>query len=83
MVTELEDALACAKRIFDFIDTPSRTEMWLTLFEVEKADGSVNVENISFSSRKEVPLLQNIPIDVRARTSDCHRQGLPDVERLR
>ena len=33
--------------------------------ELEKADGSVNVENISFSYRKEVPLLQNISIDVK------------------
>ena len=65
VVTELENALACAKRIFDFIDTPAQEPDVADAIELEKADGSVNVENISFSYRKEVPLLQNISIDVK------------------
>ena len=65
VVTELENALACAKRIFDFIDTPAQEPDVADAVELEKADGSVNVENISFSYRKEVPLLQNIYIDVK------------------
>ena len=65
VVTELENALACAKRIFDFIDTPAQEPDIPGAFELERADGSVGVENISFSYRKEVPLLQNISIDVK------------------
>ena len=65
VVTELENALACAKRIFDFIDTPAQEPDVADAVELEKADGSVNVENVSFSYRKEVPLLQNISIDVQ------------------
>ena len=65
VVTELENALACAKRIFDFIDTPAQEPDAPGAFELERADGSVGVENISFSYRKEVPLLQNISIDVK------------------
>ncbi len=65
VVTELENALACAKRIFDFIDTPAQEPDVADAVELDKADGSVNVENISFSYRKEVPLLQNISIDVK------------------
>ena len=65
VVTELENALACAKRIFDFIDTPAQEPDIPGAVELEKADGSVNVENVSFSYRKEVPLLQNISIDVK------------------
>ncbi len=65
VVTELENALACAKRIFDFIDTPAQEPDVANAVELEKADGSVNVENVSFSYRKEVPLLQNISIDVK------------------
>ncbi len=65
VVTELENALACAKRIFDFIDTPAQEPDVADAVELEKADGSVNVENVSFSYRKEVPLLQNISIDVK------------------
>ena len=33
--------------------------------ELEKADGRVSVENVSFSYRKEVPLLTDISIDVK------------------
>lgn len=65
VVTELENALACAKRIFDFIDTPAQEPDVPGAFKLERADGSVGVENISFSYRKEVPLLQNISIDVK------------------
>ena len=65
VVTELENALACAKRIFDFIDTPAQEPDVADAVELEKAEGSVNVENISFSYRKEVPLRQNISIDVK------------------
>lgn len=65
VVTELENALACAKRLFDFIDTPVQEPDMPGAYELEKADGSVKVENISFSYRKETPLLQDITIDVK------------------
>lgn len=65
VVTELENALACAKRLFDFIDTPAQEPDMPGAYELEKADGSVRVEHISFSYRKEVPLLQDITINVK------------------
>ena len=65
VVTELENALACAKRIFDFIDTPAEEPDAPDAVVLEKADGSVAVENISFSYRPEVPLLKDISIDVK------------------
>ena len=65
VVTELENALACAKRIFDFIDTPAEEPDAPDAVVLEKADGSVAVENVSFSYRPEVPLLQDITIDVK------------------
>ena len=52
VVTELENALACAKRLFDFIDTPVQEPDAPGAVELKKADGMVNVENISFSYRK-------------------------------
>ena len=72
VVTELENALACAKRLFDFIDTPVQEPDAPGAVELKKADGRVNVENISFSYRKEVPLLTDISIDVKAGTENCH-----------
>lgn len=65
VITELENALACAKRLFDFIDTPAQEPDAPDASELEKADGRVSVENVSFSYRKEVPLLTDISIDVK------------------
>ena len=65
VITELENALACAKRLFDFIDTPAQEPDAPGAAELEKADGRVSVENVSFSYRKEVPLLTDISIDVK------------------
>ena len=65
VITELENALACAKRLFDFIDTSVQEPDAPGAVELEKADGRVSVENVSFSYRKEVPLLTDISIDVK------------------
>lgn len=65
VVTELENALACAQRIFDFLDTPAIEPDAPHAVVLTHADGSLQVENISFSYRPEVPLLQNISIDVK------------------
>lgn len=65
VVTELENALACAKRIFDFMDTPAEEPDAPDAVVLGKADGSVKVENISFSYSPEVPLLKEISIDVK------------------
>ena len=65
VVTELENALACAKRLFDFIDTPAQEPDVPGAVVLEKADGRVSVEDISFSYRKEVPLLKDISIEVK------------------
>ena len=52
VITELENALACAKRLFDFIDTPAQEPDAPDALELEKADGRVSVESVSFSYRK-------------------------------
>ena len=65
VVAELENALACAKRIFDFIDTPAAEPDAPDAVVLEKADGSVKVEKVSFSYRPEVPLLKDISISVK------------------
>lgn len=65
VVTELENALACAKRIFDFIDTPAEEPDQPDAIMLEKADGSVCVENVSFSYNPEISLLQDISINVK------------------
>lgn len=65
VVTELENALACARRIFDFIDTPVEEPDAAGAKTLEKADGSVRAEHISFSYRPDTELLKDISIDVK------------------
>lgn len=65
VVTELENAFACARRIFDFMDTPVAEPDAPDAVVLEHADGSISVEDISFSYRPEVPLLKDISINVK------------------
>ena len=65
VITELENALACAKRIFDFIDTPAAQPDAPGAVVLERADGSVEVDDISFSYLPDVPLLKDISISVK------------------
>ncbi len=65
VVTELENALACARRIFDFIDTPAEQPDAPDAVILTRADGRVQAENISFSYRPEMELLKDISIEVK------------------
>jgi ATP-binding cassette subfamily B protein len=65
VVTELENALACAKRIFDFLDTPAEEPDSPDAIPLALADGSVELDHVSFSYVPETPLLQNISLQVK------------------
>ncbi len=65
VVTELENALACAKRIFDFLETPAEEPDAADAQVLGEPDGSVDIERVSFSYRPEKPLLQDITIRVK------------------
>ncbi|MCI9197586.1 MAG: ABC transporter ATP-binding protein [Lachnospiraceae bacterium] len=66
VVTELENALACAKRIFDFLETPVEEPDAADAQVLEKVDGRVELKNVSFSYVPKTPLLQDISIEVRS-----------------
>ena len=62
VITELQNALACAARIFDFInETPQTPEAQ----ELLEADGRVALENVSFSYVPERPLIRNFNLKVQ------------------
>lgn len=65
VMTELENALACAKRIFDFMETPSQIPDPEDAKILEEADGSLNLSHISFSYQPGVRLLEDISLDVK------------------
>ena len=62
VITELQNALACAARIFDFInETPQAMEQPEEL----KADGRVELKQVDFSYIPEKPLIQNFNLSVQ------------------
>jgi len=62
VITELQNALACAARIFDFInETPQPKEQP----EVLLADGHVELKSVDFSYVPEKPLIQNFNLKVQ------------------
>lgn len=65
VITELENALACAKRIFDFLETPVEEPDDPHAQVLEMPDGSVDIAKVSFSYRPDTPLLQDITIQVK------------------
>lgn len=62
VITELQNALACAARIFDFInETPQPEETSEELV----ADGRVELNHVDFSYMPEKPLIQNFNLKVQ------------------
>lgn len=63
VVTELQNALACAARLFELIEEePERLENAQVL---DRAAGHVAIENVSFSYVPEKPLIQNFNLAVQ------------------
>ena len=68
VITELQSALACAKRVFEVIDAEAESadgENSLALTP-EKVDGSVVMDNVSFSYTPEKPLIEGFSLDVQS-----------------
>lgn len=67
VITELQNALACADRIFAFLDeTIEKDTKVLEATEAEKKDvkGVVDIENVSFSYVPDKPLIENLNLKV-------------------
>lgn len=64
VVTELQNALACAERVFDLIDQPIQSPDPNVPYTPEKVDGAVEFRNVSFSYTEDRPLIQNFNLRV-------------------
>lgn len=65
VVTELQNALASAARVFALMDEepfPAEPE---DAVKLENVDGSVSIDHVSFSYQKEVPLIEDFYLDVK------------------
>lgn len=65
VITELQNALASARRIFALIDEKPERPDAPGAVVLGTADGSVAFENVSFSYRPEVRLIENMNLQVK------------------
>ncbi len=65
VVTELQNALSCAARVFELIDEPPIPAEAPDAVEMKKVDGSVGLENVSFSYNPATPLIEHLDLQVK------------------
>ena len=65
VLTEIQYAFACAKRVIDFIDEEVETKDKEGALILQQTDGSMELQHISFSYRKDTPLLKDLNLHVK------------------
>lgn len=67
VITELQNALACADRLLEFLDSEEMSaDPELLPEHSETAKGQVTFDNVCFSYTKDRPLIRNFSLDVPA-----------------
>lgn len=64
IVTELQNAFAGAKRVFSLLDAEEQSSD-KNLKELTVCDGNIEIDNISFSYKDDVPLIENFSLSVK------------------
>ena len=64
VMTELQNALACAQRVFDLIDEPPIVPDAPDAVELPMGAGSVEFEHVKFRYRPDVPLIEDMNLRV-------------------
>lgn len=65
VVTELQNALACAGRVLDFIDEKSIEPDAEDAVVLENPDGNIKIENLYFSYNQDKKLITNLNLDIK------------------
>lgn len=65
VVTELQNALACAGRIFHFLDEEPVPENAADAKTLDQVEGRVRFEDVSFSYTSEVSLIEHMNLEVK------------------
>ena len=65
VVTELQNALACAGRVFDLIEAPARSPEPELPQNPEKVEGAVEIRDLKFSYVPEKPLIDDFNLSVK------------------
>ena len=65
VVTELQNALACAGRVLELIEAPARTPEPVHPRKPEKTQGSLEIQNLKFSYTPDKPLIDDFNLSVK------------------
>ena len=65
VVTELQNALACAGRVFELIEAPARSPEPEHPQQPEKVEGAVEIRDLKFSYVPEKPLIDDFDLSVK------------------
>ena len=66
VVTELQNALACAARVFELIDTPREEPDAPDAQTLQDVRGDVSLENVRFSYDPARPLIENLSVAAKS-----------------
>lgn len=66
VVTELQNALACAARIFELIEEEPQTPDKENARVLDEADGTLSLENVAFSYVPDRKLIENLNLNVKS-----------------
>ncbi len=64
VVTELQGAIASAKRVFELMEEQAQPEDSADAINLTKVDGRLELENVGFSYDKKTPLIENLSLKV-------------------
>ncbi len=65
VITELQNAIVCASRIFEFIETDAEVAEAEDAQVLEKAVGNVKLDKVEFRYVPDKPLIKNFSLDVQ------------------
>ncbi len=66
VVTEFQNAMACAGRIYELIDEPAQLPDSENAVSLETVEGNVEFKNVVFSYEQDKPLIENLSISAKA-----------------
>jgi len=65
VITELQNAIACANRVFELLEQPSESPERDDAVSPESFDGAVEFSHVDFSYVKDQPLIEDFSLEVK------------------
>lgn len=65
VITELQNAMACAGRVFELLDEPAQVAEPADAKVLQEAEGAIEIDHVDFSYVKEKPLITDLSLSVK------------------